>query len=244
MKISKLLLSFAGLAALFCATHGWADRIPRTKPSDYGVPTTQIQLTSPAFSTTTTDDVTLGLDSVFCNGCDPNDASTIFGLEYFFDINLAQGASLNSLTFGPGFDTTNLENFTAVVFDSKPSDGDLCGDTSNYLCNVPISKIGLDFSTFNSTFTCDASGACTVDFTNFNFATFGNNKVVLVATTAADSVLKDNNGQPLTPKVTINGNSVAVPEPGSLWFAGISLLICMGLIVARQRRLQPAVLQS
>ena len=241
MKVSKISLSAAAFVCLFLtnAVLVWADKIPVRRPSDYGDQTSQVQLTTPSFTTVTQDGVTLGLDSVFCNSCSLPSSPT--NLEYFFDITLAPGANLASLTFGPGFDTADLQNFGVVQFDNS-LDGNPCesGGLAGgaYVCNVPISSAGLDFSTVTSTVTCAADGSCTVNFTNFNFTTLGSGKIILSATTpfgGPTSLSDPTTGQPLTPSVKINGgSSVSVTEPSSLWFVAISSLACLGVITRRR----------
>jgi len=242
MRLSRLFLSLAGLAVLFiCVAPGWADKIPRKQPSDFGDNTSHVQLTTPTFTTISQDGVTLSLASVFCNSCSLPSSPT--NLEYFFQINLASGADLTSLSFGPGFDVNDLSNFGVVQFDNS-ADGNPCesGGLAGgaYICGVPISDTGLDFSTVTSTVTCAADGSCTVDFTNFNFATLVSGNILLAATTPfggptslADAVT----GQPLSPSVVVNGNNVLVTEPDSLWFAGLAGLLCVGAIFYRGNRL-------
>ncbi|HSS97920.1 MAG TPA: hypothetical protein VLK33_12860 [Terriglobales bacterium] len=213
--------------------------MPKKRPSEYGDPTSDVQLTTPAFTQTTVDGVTLDLNSVFCNSCSLPTSPT--NLEYFFDITMVSGGALNSLTFGPGFDTTDLQNFAIVQFDpADPANaGDACVSSGTYICKVPLTLASLDFSTVTSTVTCAANGSCTVDFTNFDFATLGGGHIFLAATTpfGGPPVLADAvTGQPLTPSVTINGKSVSVPEPNSIWFAALVGLICFGAIF-RQRGL-------
>jgi len=248
MRLSKLLFSVAGLATvLVCATPGWADKIPTKRPSDYGDQDSQVQLTTPTFTTITQDGVTLSLDSVFCNSCVEGALATATNLEYFFDINLTSGSSLNSLIFGPGFDTEDPNAFSVVQFD--PADaalsGDACTDGTNYLCHVPFTSNSLDFSTVTSTVNCDAvTGACTVNFTNFDFATLGGGPIVFSATTPFGVLTSLNDpvtAEPLTPSVAINGGStVSVPEPNSFWFAVISLLACLAVMVRRQQTMASA----
>jgi hypothetical protein len=239
MKLSRLFLSLASFTILFiCVAPGWADKIPSKRPSDYGDQDSQVLLTTPSFSTITQDNVTLALDSVFCNSCTPGDPNNATNLEYFFAINLASGGTLSSLTFGPGFDT-NSQAFAVVQFDNSIP-GDPCNSGGTYICHVPISASNLDFSTVESALTCDGAGICTLNFTNFNFATLGNGTIILAATTPFGGlgILNDpTTGNPLTPSVTVNGkSSVAVPEPSSLWFALISVVVCLGLIVKGKRR--------
>lgn len=237
MRLSRLLLSFAGLAILFSfAVPAWAGKVPSKRPSEYGDPTSDVQLTTPSFTPTTVDGVTLDLNSVFCNSCSLPASPT--NLEYFFDITMVAGGTLNSLTFGPGFDTTDLQNFAIVQFDpADPANaGDACVNSGTYICSVPFTSTLLDFSTVTSVVTCVADGSCTVDFTNFNFATLGGGQIILAATTpfGGPSVLADTvTGQPLTPSVTINGAVATVPEPSSVWFAALAGLICAGAIFRR-----------
>jgi len=243
MRFSRFLLSLAGLAILLsCVAPGWADKIPRKQPSDFGDQTSDVQLTTPAFTAINQDGVSLDLVSVFCNSCSLPDSPT--NLEYFFQINLADGANLASLAFGPGFDVNDLSNFGVVQFDNS-LDGNPCenGGVAGgaYICGVPISKPGLDFSTVASTVVCAADGSCTVDFTNFNFATLGGGNIILAATTpfGGPTALADPlSGQPLTPSVVVNGKSVTVPEPGSFWFAGLATLICVGATIYRKNQLR------
>src|SRR4051812_8996130 len=132
MKLSKLSLYSLGLFSLLVvsAVPALADKIPTRRPSDYGDKDSQVQLSAPGFSTINQDGVTLALNSVFCNSCTPGDPNGISNLENFFDINLATGAELNSLTFGPGFDTTSLA-FAVVQFDSTIP-GDPCNNGGTY----------------------------------------------------------------------------------------------------------------
>jgi len=224
MKLSRLLLYIVGLAILMiCSAPGWADKIPTKRPSSYGDQDSQVQLTAPSFSATQ-DGVSLTLNSVFCNSCSPGSPTN---LEYFFDITLSAGANLASLTFGPGFDTSTPDAFSVVQFNPAADPGDACSDGTNYICHVPFTSSSLDFSSVESAVSCDlGTGVCTVTFTNFNFATLGGGPIVFAATTpfGLDTTT------PFTPSVAINGGSTAtVPEPSSLWFAGIGLLACLGL---------------
>jgi hypothetical protein len=225
MKATKLSLSLAVLFALIvtAVVPVWADKIPTKRPSSYGDQNSQVQLTAPSFSTTQ-DDVSLTLNSVFCNSCSPGNPTN---LEYFFDITLGTGANLASLTFGPGFDTSTPDAFAVVQFDPAAEPGDACSDGTNYICHVPFTSSSLDFSTVESTVSCDPGTLiCTVNFINFNFATLGAGPIVFAATTpfGIDTTT------PFIPSVAINGGSNAsVPEPSSLWFAAIAVLACLGL---------------
>jgi hypothetical protein len=235
MKLSRLFLSLAGLAILFiCVAPGWADKIPTKRPSSYGDASSDIQLTSPSFSPVSQDGVTVSLNSVFCNSCQSGPTD----LQYFFDITMVDGATLNSLTFGPGFDTTNPQAFAFVQFNpvvSGPDDpnfGDSCTDGTNYLCKTPYTAPTLDLSGIGSNLTCDqVSGICTLDLTKFNFAALGSGPIVLAAQNTAATTTT-----PFLPSVTINGGSVSVPEPGSVWFAMIALVAFAAMFV-RQRKL-------
>jgi hypothetical protein len=244
MRLSRLLLFLAGLAVVFiCVAPSWAGKIPSKRPSDFGDSTSDVQLDTPTFAPINQNGVTLDLNSVFCNSCSLPTSPT--NLEYFFDINLASGASLTSLTFGPGFDTTDLSNFGIVQFDpTDPANaGDPCVSGTTYVCSVPFTSSSLDFSTVTSAITCAVDGSCTVDFTNFNFATLGSGNIILAATVGFGqvSVLADpTTGEPLTPSVAINGASTTVPEPNSLWFVGIAGVACLAGIV-RRKRITPSV---
>ncbi|HEY6182660.1 MAG TPA: PEP-CTERM sorting domain-containing protein, partial [Terriglobales bacterium] len=80
--------------------------------------------------------------------------------------------------------------------------------------------------------TCDqVSGICTLDLTKFNFAALGSGPIVLAAQNTAATTTT-----PFLPSVTINGGSVSVPEPGSVWFAMIALVAFAAMFV-RQRKL-------
>jgi hypothetical protein len=242
MKLSRFSLSSLGLMSLLLMSClSWGDKIPRKQPSDYGNQTSQVALTTPGFTTINQDGVTLGLNSVFCNSCTPGDINNTTNLEYFFDITLSSGSALTSLTFGPGFDTSSLQAYGVVQFDSTiPTDP--CNVGGIYSCQIPISANTSNFETVatSTTFSCDAAGICTLTFDHFDFATLGGKTIVFAATTpfgVLSALHNPDNGEPLTPSVTVNGKSVQVPEPGSLWFAGIAGLICFGLIVRRQRML-------
>ncbi len=242
MKLSKFSLSSLGLLSLLLVSSlSFGDKIPRKQPSDYGDQDSQVELTPPAFTEIAQDGVTVDLNSVFCNSCIPGDPNNATNLEYFFDIHLAAGSTLASLTFGPGFDT-NLQSYGIVQFDSTIP-GDPCNSGGTYVCHIPVSASNSDLSTVESTLTCDAGGICTLNFLNFDFATLGGGSIIFGASTPFGglSVLNDpTTGNPLTPSVTVSGkSSVAVPEPGTVWFAGLAGLICFGLI-ARRRHMLPA----
>jgi hypothetical protein len=243
MKLSRFSLSSLGLMSLLLISSlSWGDKIPRKQPSDYGDQDSQVALTTPAFTPINQDGVTLDLNSVFCNSCTPGDINNTTNLEYFFDITLSSGSALTSLTFGPGFDTSSLQSYGVVQFDSTIP-GDPCNVGGSYACNIPISANASDFSTVESTLSCDVAGICTLNFTNFDFATLGGKPIVFAATTPFGVLTALNDpitGQPLTPSVTVNGKSVSVPEPNSMWFVGIAGLICLGLIARRQRMLPSA----
>jgi hypothetical protein len=238
MRLSRLLLSVAGLAILFaCIAPGWADKIPTKRPSSYGDETAQVKLTPPSFDSVTVDGVTISLDSVFCNSCQ----TTPTNLEYFFDINLAPGATLTSLTFDKGFSTSDPLAFGFVQFNPVLASGDFdaCSDGTNYLCQIPFTESSLDLTGIGTDLECDdTTGVCTITFTNFNFAAVGNRTVVLGASTDFGIGTKI----PFTPNVTINGSLVTVPEPGSAWFAGIGLLACVGMFGLKQRKLRSSVI--
>src|SRR5690242_5202002 len=159
MRLSKLFLSLAGFAILsICVAPSWADKIPTKRPSSYGDASSDIQLTSPSFSPVSQDGVTVSLNSVFCNSCQaaPTD------LQYFFDITMVAGATLNSLTFGPGFDTANPQAFAFVQFNpvvdpndpNDPNAGDSCTDGTNYICKTPNTNPALNLSGIGSILTC------------------------------------------------------------------------------------------
>jgi len=126
-----------------------------------------------------------------------------------------------------------LVPFSVVVqFDPAAEPGDACSDGTNYICHVPFTSSSLDFSTVESTVSCDlGTGICTVNFINVNFATLGAGPIVFAATTpfGIDTTT------PFIPSVAINGGTNAsVPEPSSLWFAAIAVLACLGLRWRRQ----------
>lgn len=243
MKFSKLSLYALAVLSLLAisALPGFADKIPTKRPSSYGDQDSQVLLAAPSFAQVSQDGVTVTLDSVFCNSCSPGNPTN---LEYFFDINLAADATLSSLTFGPGFDISDPLAFSVVQFDPAIP-GDPCTNGSSYICHVPFTSALVDLSSVESTLACDAvTGICTLNFTNFNFATLGGGPIVFAATTPFGVLTSLNDpvtGGPLTPSVTVNGKStVSVPEPSGLWFAGITLLVCFGMLGRRQRRLASA----
>jgi|ERR1051325_1112581 hypothetical protein len=238
MRLSRLFLSLAGLAILFiCVAPGWADKIPTKRPSSYGDNTAEIQLTSPSFSPVTQDGVTVSLNSVFCNSCQV----TPTNLEYFFDITLTAGATLNSLSFGPGFDTDNSLAFALVQFNpvvdlndpNDPNAGDACTDGTNFTCKIPYTSPTLDLSGIGTNLTCDqVTGICTIDFTGFNFAALGGGPIVLGAEKSSTDTKT-----PFLPSVSINGSTATVPEPGSIWFAAIVLVAFVMIFMRHQRKL-------
>jgi hypothetical protein len=230
MKLSRVFLSLLGLLFLLVMTvPSWAGPLPRKKPSDYGVSDQQVQLANPSFATISQNGVTISLDSVFCSvndcaggGGNPTDQS----ITYFFAINLAAGAQIDSLTFGTGFATFDGA-FSGIdpdlTFSCAP--GHTCAPGSDSALPDAVTE----------TMDC-SSGSCIVSFTNFNAATVGTGKIILAAQTTDTSVLNVG-GVAQTPTLKLNGGTtVSVPEPASLWFLGIAGLACMAGIATRQRK--------
>ena len=245
MQLSKTSLLTTTLVVLLFAgvSIGWAGVQPIKRPSDYGVTGGQVELDKPDFTPVSVDGVSLQLNSVFCAVNDCGGDPTASNLAYFFAINLAPGAQLDSLTFGPGFDEISLGLSGPVVFDDSldSNDNTFCASGGTYTCLVPLSTAGLSFpDTITNTITC-AGSQCTMNFVNFNYSTINptgipNATIIFGATSSFVDLSLNKAGVPQTPIVEVNRTVVSVPEPSSLWFSGIVMLACV-VIMSRRRQI-------
>ena len=83
---------------------------------------------------------------------------------------------------------------------------------------------------------CSSSG-CTVNLLNFNTATIGTGTIYFAAGTPLDSVLNVN-GVAQTPLLSAKtSTTLAVPEPGSVWFAAVAGLLCSVAVMRKKKQL-------